>query len=172
MRFIFRGLLIVFFMFFTLISCGGNVKESNFQKVNFNKVVDGDTIKISIDGKLQDIKLLLVSAPKIRGGYKFSTEARKFAQNKLSDDEFIYLEMDKQEKDKSGRLLAYVWHKENGELKMLNDEIVREGFGRVVKTFEDAKYLSVLNLSQESAKVERKNIWSIDGYVTENGFKK
>lgn len=158
-------------MFFTLISCT-NVKENNFQKVKFNKVIDGDTIKISIDGKLQDVKLFLVSAPKIRGGYKFSIEARRFVQNRLSDDEFVYLEMDKQERDKSGRILAYVWHNDNGELKMLNDEIVREGFGRVIKTFQDAKYLSSLNLSEESAKVERKNIWSIDGYVTESGFKK
>lgn len=169
----FKNICVIILGFILLVSCKKNSVEVNdFKKVNFNKVVDGETIKISIDGKLEDVKLLLIDVPKIRGGYRFSNEAKKFLQGKLSNKEYVYLEMDGQDRNKQGKILAYVWYNDGEEFKMLNEEIIGEGLARVAYVFDGAKYLDNLNLVQESARVERKNIWSIDGYVTDKGFKK
>lgn len=162
----------VILIFALLISCTNNFSEDELKQVNFNKVIDGETIKVSIDGKLEDVKLLLVDAPDIRGNYNFSSEAKKFLQSRLSGKEFVYLEMDIKEKNKQGKTLAYVWYDNGESLRMLNEEIVNEGLARVAYVFDGARYLESLNLAQENAKSKSKNIWSIEGYVTDNGFKK
>lgn len=162
----------IILIFILLISCKNNVVTNDFKKVNFNRVIDGETIKISIDGKLEDVKLLLIDAPEIRGNYYFSNDAKKFLQNKLFNKEYVYLEMDGQEKNKQGKFLAYVWYNDGDKLKMLNEEIISEGLARVAYIFDGARHLESLNLAQENAKFEKRNIWSIEGYVTDKGFKK
>lgn len=171
MKFKFRNLFIIIFSCFILLSCLSGY-NGNLKKVSLNRVIDGDTIKVSIDGKLENVRLLLIDAPELRGSYPYSSEARKFLERRLSDDEYVYLEMDGKERDNYGRLLAYVWYYDGDKLKMLNEDVVGEGLARVAYIFEGAKHLEILNLAQENAKVKGENIWSIEGYVTDSGFKK
>ena len=166
-----KRLGIILFSCFMLVSCfNGNIK--NLEKVSMNKVIDGDTILISIDGKNEAVRMLLVDAPEIRGSYPLSSEAKDFVKERLKDDEYIYLDRDNQERDNAGRILAYVYHYDNGRLKMLNDEVISNGFGIVSNTYENAKYLKELIKSQDLSKSSGKNIWGIEGYVSENGYKK
>ncbi len=158
-----------------LFSCSSNNKTSDvndFKKVLLNRVVDGNTIKISLDGKLENVRLLLIDAPELRGNYPFASEAKRFVEKKLQNYEHVYLELDSKERDEHGKMLAYVWYYDDKELKMLNDEIVKEGFARIAYVFDNAKYLNLLNESQEYSKKQNNNIWSINGYVTDKGYKK
>lgn len=171
MKFKFRNLFIIIFSCFILLSCVGG-HSGNLKKVSLNRVIDGNTIKVSIDGKLEDVRLILVDAPELRGSYPYASEAKKFLERRLSDDEYVYLEMDGQERDNNGKLFAYVWYYDGDKLRMLNEDVVSEGLARVAYIFEGARHLEILNLAQENAKVKGENIWSIEGYVTDSGFKK
>ena len=75
--------------------------------------------------------------------------------------------------DKHGKIWAYVWYyNDNKELEMINEDIIENGYGRLAYIFDSAKYLKRLKASQDRAKERQENIWSIDGYVTEDGYKK
>ena len=88
MKFKFRNLFIIIFSCFILLSCLSGY-NGNLKKVSLNRVIDGDTIKVSIDGKLENVRLLLIDAPELRGSYPYSSEARKFLERRLSDDEYV-----------------------------------------------------------------------------------
>ena len=164
----FKTIFLVVFVFLSLVSCSNN-NLKHMEKVSLGKIVDGNTIGVYIDNKLKNVKLSSIEAPSVRGSYPFSIEAKKFIESRLSDDEYVYLEKI-EENNKNARIVAFVWHYDNGELKLLNDDLVSEGFARFLG-LEGEKYFEMLSLSQENAKSAKKNIWSIDGYVTEKGFK-
>ena len=77
MKFKFRNLFIIIFSCFILLSCVGG-HSGNLKKVSLNRVIDGNTIKVSIDGKLEDVRLILVDAPELRGSYPYASEAKNF----------------------------------------------------------------------------------------------
>lgn len=160
------------FNFFILMSCFGEVNVKNLEKVSTSKVIDGDTILVSIDNKNEAVRMLLVDAPEIRGNYPFSNEAKNFVKDRLKDDNYVYLDRDNQDRDNAGRIRAYVYHYDDDKLKMLNDEVILNGFGIVSNAYENAKYLKQLTKSQDLAKQNGKNIWSIKEYVSENRYKK
>ena len=174
LKFKFGKLVLILLSFCFIVSCSSNKSANvkNMKKVLLSRVVDGDTLKVASEGKIENVKMLLIDAPELRGSHPFASEARRFVEKKLEGKEHVYLESDGQERDNNGKFLAYVWYYDNGQLKMLNDEIVKEGYARVAHVFDNAKHLKVLNQSQEISKQNKQNIWSIDGYVTDKGFKK
>lgn len=162
---------VLFLGVLTMSSCSFN--NENFDKVKFNKVVDGDTIKVSIDGELRDVNLLFVNSPSLRGKYPFSIESKKYLEKKLLNSEYVYLEFDDNydKVDNYGKINAYVWYyNEGNQLELLNNSIVLEGFGYVSSLSESHKYIEQLNASENEARNKGRNIWSIYGYVTENGY--
>lgn len=80
--------------------------------VKVEKVVDGDTIKVRVDGKLETVRFLLVDTPESVHPTKpvqpFSKEASKHTENMLEEAD-VQLELGIGERDKYGRLLAYVY---------------------------------------------------------------
>ena len=174
MKFKCRNIFAIVFSLIVFLSCSTvkNVDVQNFKEVSLNKVIDGDVIKVSVDGKLENVRLLLTDAPKIKGKHPFSNEAKQFLKARLSNASHIYLEEYENQRDSNGRILAYVWYDDNGKIKMLNEEIINEGLARLTHSSSDYKYLESLSLSQEKAKARGSNIWSIDGYVSESGFKR
>ena len=174
MRFKFGKVVLILLSFCLFASCSSNkpANVKNMKKVLLSRIVDGDTLKVASEGKIENVKMLLIDAPELRGSHPFASEARRFVEKKLEGKEYIYLESDGQERDNSGKILAYVWYYDGDKLRMLNEDVVSEGLARVAYIFEGARHLEILNLAQENAKVKGENIWSIEGYVTDSGFKK
>lgn len=173
MRFKFVGLFMAILLMTTyFVGCSIN-GNNDLQKVEFNKVIDGNTIKVLIDGELNDVRLLLVDAPELRGNYPFSHESKKYLEKKLLNTDYVYLELDGETVDNYGKILAYVWYYNvDGKLEMLNEDVLNSGYGRLAYVFDSAKYLERFNLAQENAKGKSENIWSIEGYVTDKGYKR
>jgi micrococcal nuclease len=94
------------------------------QKHYVAKVYDGDTITLKNGER---VRLLGINTPEIESRFRQDEaggqKAKKWLQEKLSTGE-VYLELDKQKRDKYKRLLAHLFLA-NGE--HLNKEIVKVG---------------------------------------------
>jgi micrococcal nuclease len=135
------------------------------------RVVDGDTIKVEVNNRSETVRLLLVDTPESVHPSKpvqpYGKEASDFVKKLLPEGKEVKLEMDIGERDKYGRLLAYVWV----DGKMLNELLLEKGYARVAYVFEpNTKYVDRFRKIQERARKQELNIWSIENYATDRGF--
>lgn len=148
-------------------------------KATIERVVDGDTVKLKLEetGEIVTLRLLLVDTPEsVKKGVDpqpFSIEASNYAKESLKQDATVYIEYDDGSKtDKYDRHLGYLWFysNEDSSWKMFNEDIISKGYARVGYVYSQKRHLSKLNIAQDKAKSESLNIWSVPGYVTDNGF--
>jgi len=147
-----------------------STQESNKKTATVSRVVDGDTIEVEMDGKTEDVRLLLVDTPETKHPSKpvqpYGPEASEFAKNVLSGKE-VTLEFDGSKRDKYDRLLAYVWV----DGKNFNKMLLEEGLARLAYVYEPPyTHYDAFVKAQTKAVNENRNIWSIDGYVQDDGF--
>lgn len=87
------------------------------------KVVDGDTIHVRIGARIEKVRYIGMNAPELhhptKGEQPGGPEAAE-ANRKLVAGQAVRLELDVQDRDKYGRLLAYVYV---GDV-MVNAELV------------------------------------------------
>ncbi|WP_368659109.1 thermonuclease family protein [Metabacillus halosaccharovorans] len=156
---------------FTLITgCGSEQTNSTLLDAEVTKVVDGDTLHVMISGKKETIRLLLVDTPETVHPTKqvqpFGPEASNYMKEKLNGEE-VQVELGIGERDKYGRLLAYVYR----DNQMINKLLLEKGLARVAYVFEpNTKYIDEFNEIQKQAQNEQVGIWSLENYATENGF--
>ncbi|ANB61483.1 thermonuclease family protein [Anoxybacteroides amylolyticum] len=162
-------LLLSSFALLFLVSC-----QSTPAKVpaTVERVVDGDTLKVHIGKKEETVRLLLVDPPESVHPTKpvqpFGPEASQYMKKLLPPGTKVALEFDVRERDKYGRLLAYVWLGN----KMVNELLLEKGYARVAYVFEpNTKYVDEFRRIQEEARKKRLKIWSIEDYATDRGFR-
>ncbi len=129
---------------------GFTVKQDEI--ANVTRVIDGDTIEVSLNGKLEKVRFLGINTPEKNMLYY---EEAKFFLSSLEGKE-VRLEKDKTNKDKYDRLLRYVFQR--GEL--INEQILRSGLGFLYTT-GNGKYDSRMKKAQEYAKTNKIGIWTI-----------
>jgi len=166
------SLLICIILSFVLITAGCSTNSTSADDTNAKvvKVVDGDTLDVEFNGKTERIRLLLVDTPETVHPSKpvepFGPEASKFAKETLSNQR-VKLEFDVSERDKYGRLLAYVWI----DGKMFNELLLEKGLARVAYVYPpNVKYVDPFRAIQSKAQKEELGIWSIENYATDRGF--
>ncbi|MFA6897631.1 MAG: thermonuclease family protein [Patescibacteria group bacterium] len=128
------------------------------------KIIDGDTLTVSIDGANKTVRLIGIDTPEIASSYTaaqcYGIQASQAAKDKLAGKK-IYLEADpvSGDKDKYDRLLRYV-HLEDGTL--FNKCMVEEGNAKEY-TYAGItyKYQSEFKTAQTSAATARKGLWSV-----------
>ncbi|MED4532907.1 thermonuclease family protein [Metabacillus fastidiosus] len=144
------------------------VSESNFIDAEVTRVVDGDTMKILVDGKEETVRLLLVDTPETVHPNKevqpFGPEASQFAKEMLNGKK-VQIELDVSERDKYGRLLVYL----HIDGKMFNKLLLEKGLARVAYIYApNTKYVDEFYEIQKRAQQNEQGIWSIENYVTED----
>ncbi len=83
----------------------------------------------------------------------------------------VKLERGNPERDKNGHTLGYIWMKNGPEYVNFNKLLVQRGFAKVANLSEpNTKYLDEFIEAENEAKQEQLKIWSIEGYVTDDGF--
>ncbi|MCF6095075.1 thermonuclease family protein [Microaerobacter geothermalis] len=130
--------------------------------------VDGDTIKVKIDGVVETIRFLLIDTPETVHPSKpvqpFGPEASEFTK-KMTLGKNVGLEFDVSQRDKYGRLLAYVYVEDG---RMLNEMLLAEGLARVAYVYPpNVKYVDRFREIQKKAQLEKKGIWSIEDYAAQ-----
>lgn len=126
-------------------------------------VVDGDTIEIKRQGRIEKVRMIGIDTPETLDPRKpvqcFGKEASDFSK-RLMGRSSVRIEFDPivGERDKYNRLLAYVWL-ENGD--MVNAALVREGYAHeYTYRSQDYKYQSEFKQAQAQAKSESRGLWS------------
>ncbi|MGD7043801.1 thermonuclease family protein [Jeotgalibacillus proteolyticus] len=152
-----------------LAGCSADQEEtkSNAQVIN---IVDGDTIDVRLsNGAEERIRLLLIDTPETKhprlGVQPFGVEAADYTKEALLG-KTVKLEKDISDRDRYGRVLAYIWIDNN----LFNEELIRQGLARVAVYPPDLKYEDQFKRVQSVAREEARGIWSIENYATEDEF--
>jgi endonuclease YncB( thermonuclease family) len=110
------------------------------------QIVDGDTITVRMGGRTEIVKYIGVVA---------SGPAAEEINHRLLAGSEVRLELDMVERDKAGRLLAYV---HVGEV-MMNAELVAQGAARVTADSPNGRHQHLLRDLEHQAKILKVGIW-------------
>lgn len=149
-----------------------NQKVNDLEVATVERVVDGDTIEVKIDGEKFKVRLIGVDTPETKHPRKpvepYGKEASECTKKKL-DGKKVYLEKDVSDTDRYGRLLRYVWLKKPDKDKKLTEEmlkdnfnltLVKEGYGKSSTFPPDVKYAEIIKEYQREAVKENKGMWN------------
>ena len=151
-----------------------NLNDGKYRVV---RVVDGDTLIIEMEDKEERVRLIGVDTPEsVHPDASKNVETGKiasdFTKSRL-EGEYIELEFDVQERDRYGRILAYVWH--DGE--MYNKVLLREGYAQVATFPPNVKYVEDFTQLEKEAREAKRGLWAelpdepVDEVKTEGKYK-
>jgi micrococcal nuclease len=120
------------------------------------RVIDGDTIILS---NREKVRLIGVDTPETKHPNKpvehYGKEASAFTK-KMVEGRPVRLEYDWQQRDKYGRLLAYVYLMDG---TFLNAEIIKQGYGHGYTRFP-FKYLDQFRQYEKEARENKRGLWA------------
>lgn len=128
------------------------------------RVVDGDTIIVSIGGEDTRIRFIGVDTPEsVNPDESLNTEqgaiAADFTKELLTGQQ-VYLEYDKERTDKYDRTLAYVYLAD-GET-MVETELLNNGMARTMTIEPNTKYAIYFEQLEAAAAEKKIGIWSTE----------
>jgi len=122
------------------------------------RVVDGDTITVRIGTRTETVRYIGMNTPELhhptKGEQLGGREAAK-ANGQLVEGQTVRLELDVQERDRYGRLLAYVYV---GDI-MVNAELVAQGFAQVMTVPPNVKHQELFLKLQREARLLQLGLW-------------
>ena len=122
------------------------------------RVVDGDTIHVRIGARVEKVRYIGVNTPEVhhpRKGEEPGGREAAEVNRRLVEGERVRLELDVQERDRYGRLLAYVWV---GDV-MVNAELVRLGYAQVMTIPPNVRYQEIFVKLQREAREAGRGLW-------------
>lgn len=168
MRRLTTGILLFFLLILT--GCYDAHNSANApESYSVVRVVDGDTIIVDLDGTEERVRLIGVDTPESVHPDKsknvaYGKIASEFTKSML-EDQAVTLEYDVQERDRYGRVLAYVYL--DGE--MFNKTLLEEGHAKVATYPPNVKYVDAFTAIQEKAREEKKGVWAYDAFEGSEG---
>lgn len=125
-------------------------------------IVDGDTIKISMDGSEETLRLIGIDTPETVDPRKpvqcFGKEASNKAKELLSGQR-VRIEADPTQdtRDKYGRLLAYVYRDDG---LFFNKTMIEQGYAYEYTYDVPYKFQSEFKTAEQTAKTNQRGLWS------------
>ena len=122
------------------------------------RIVDSDTIHVRIGTRIEKVRYIGVNTPEVHhptkgeepGGREASEVNRQLVAGK-----HVRLELDVQERDRYGRLLAYVWVDD----LMVNAELVKLGYAQVMTVPPNVRYQQLFLKLQRDAREAGRGLW-------------
>ena len=135
-----------------------NVNELNEYKVV--RVVDGDTFVVDFNGTNEKVRLIGVDTPEsVHADKSKNTEEGALVSNYTKEKltgKTVKLEFDVSERDKYGRLLAYVYI--DGE--MYNKHLLEIGYAKIATYPPNVKYVEDFKEIQKEARENKVGLWA------------
>lgn len=147
----------------TEVSTDWVTPDKGYTKCKVLRVTDGDTFVVRYKGEDNYVRMIGIDTPEsvhsdknrnTRWGKKASSYTKKRLSGKT-----VYLEFDVSKYDRYGRLLAYVYTKNDGKYIMYNKTLVKSGYARAVCYEPNHKYKDVFERLQKKAKKQKKGFW-------------
>ena len=124
------------------------------------KVVDGDTIKLDMDGKITTVRLIGIDTPEsVHPNKEKNVPEGKVASDymkELAEDKYAYIEYGENPHDRYDRVLAYVYVDDN----MINETMLKEGYAKVYTIKPNDKYEEYFKMLEQDAKSNNRGLWS------------
>ena len=131
------------------------------------RVIDGDTAEMRLEsGTVEKVRFIGVDTPESTTQVEpYGKEAAEYTDRALSSKK-VYLELDVGERDKYGRLLAYVWmsppaQPSDQEIrdKMFNARLLLDGYAQLMTVPPNVKYADYFVKFQREARDAGKGLW-------------
>jgi len=123
------------------------------------EVIDGDTIKVTVQDRVETIRYIGVNTPETkhptRGAEPGGREATEVNRQLVAGQQ-VRLELDVQERDRYGRLLAYVYVGD----QMVNAELVRRGYAQVMTVPPNVRHQELFVKLQREAREQKRGLWA------------
>lgn len=131
------------------------------------RVVDGDTIRVRIDaadGALpvgeHRVRLLEIDSPEMDTATDRAecgaAQATAFLRDRLPRGTAVALEADREDTDRFGRALRYVWTTDG---RLINQAVVASGNARAVLFAPNDRHWSAITAAQRAARADGAGIW-------------
>jgi endonuclease YncB( thermonuclease family) len=150
--------IFLFIILSLTLALDGVFSFSNEKIARVRFVYDGDTILLSSGEK---VRYLGIDAPELdpegKGHEFMALQARRFNINMVKG-KLVRLEFDREKRDRYGRLLAYVYLVETGQ--MVNVLLLKNGLAHVLLKEPNLKYRRLFIKMQREAMKRKIGIWS------------
>lgn len=149
-----------------------NDKRASLEKVRLVHIADGDTVTVVAgDGLEYRVRLIGIDTPESVNtdeakNNEYGLMASEHTKNILDGTKELYLEYDKEDIDKYGRLLAYVWlSKDQSSINnMLNARILSDGYAIDMGYEPNDKYAKEFKAIRNEADKNCRGLWAYDEY--------
>ncbi|MFC0213201.1 thermonuclease family protein [Paenibacillus chartarius] len=132
--------------------------QAGRDEATVERIVDGDTLEVTLKGKKEKIRLIGVDTPETKKPNTpvmfYGEEASDFTKKRLQG-KTVQLEWDVEKKDRYDRWLAYVWVGD----ELFNSTLLKEGYARLSTFPPNVKYVDRFKQDQESARKANKGLW-------------
>ncbi|HEY3189263.1 MAG TPA: thermonuclease family protein [Solirubrobacteraceae bacterium] len=124
-------------------------------------VVDGDTIRVLVGGREERVRYIGIDTPE---SVKEDTPVQCFAKRAATENarlvagRDVRLVPDVETRDRFGRLLAYVYRTDDGE--MVNEALVRGGFARTLTIAPNVRFAERFRQAARAARRSGLGLWS------------
>jgi micrococcal nuclease len=123
------------------------------------EVIDGDTIRVSLDGHEEKVRYLAVDCPEIahddQPGERLGDEATS-ANARLVQGQTVWLVADAPDRDPYDRLLRWVW----ADGVLMNAELVRQGLAYLRDNADGSRYAALLHAAEREAQQAGRGLWA------------
>lgn len=143
------------------------------QEAVVERVVDGDTLKVSVDGQSERIRLIGIDtpesvAPQADRNSEEGDEASAHTKSLVHVGQTVYLETDAEDVDRYDRKLRYVWlevpedrsDRDEVATKMLNGVIVSDGYAKARDYAPNTAHSEALHALQAEAEDAGRGLWA------------
>ena len=129
------------------------------------RVIDGDTVEVTIDGTEEDVRYIGIDTPEtVKPGSPvecYGPQASA-ANHRLVEGRTVRLVFDRERRDAYGRLLAYVYTHARGNAgssRFVNAALVRDGYARTLTIAPNTAHASALRRLQARAGRAGRGLW-------------
>ena len=145
---------------------------SYMEEASLVKVVDGDTLRLMIDGEEKKVRLIGINTPESVAAdesrnNEYGVMACDHMKSLLNGVDTLYIEYDEESLDQYGRTLAYVWLKDepdSAETYMLNACMLKDGYAVDVVYEPNVRYESFFFRLRTEAEYKNVGLWQYDGF--------
>lgn len=126
------------------------------------RAIDGDTVEVRIGGRLDEVRYIGIDTPEsVKPGSPVECMGRAASTLNagLVRGQRVLLELDAEERDRYGRLLAYVRRARDG--LFVNAELVRRGYATQLSISPNVRYAERFRALAAEARAAHRGLWRL-----------